>query len=117
MTTGELPSGSAMLLQQIADAWRKVLNRQDIGLHDNFFDLGGDSISMVALFRELQEDYGSRLTMIELFRYPTIKDLCEFLLEDAADSPPQDDLPLERERADSRRSSLAQLAGKQRQGR
>lgn len=106
-----------MLLQQIADAWRKVLNRQDIGLHDNFFDLGGDSISMVALFRELQEDYGSRLTMIELFRYPTIKDLCEFLLEDAADSPPQDDLPLERERADSRRSSLAQLVGKQRQGR
>ncbi|WP_379139885.1 amino acid adenylation domain-containing protein [Paenibacillus sp. sgz500992] len=117
MTTGELPSGSAPLLQQIADAWRKVLNRQDIGLQDNFFDLGGDSISMVALFRELQEDYGSRLTMIELFRYPTIKDLCEFLLEDAADSPPQEGLPLERERADSRRSSLAQLAGKQRQGR
>jgi acyl carrier protein len=117
MTTGELSSGSAPLLQQIADAWRKVLNRQDIGLHDNFFDLGGDSISMVALFRELQEDYGSRLTMIELFRYPTIKDLCEFLLEDAADSPPQDGLPLERERADSRRSALAQLAGKQRHGR
>ncbi|GGF69385.1 hypothetical protein GCM10010912_13110 [Paenibacillus albidus] len=117
LMTGELSSGSAQLLQRITDAWRQVLNRQDIGLHDNFFDLGGDSITMVALFRELQEDYGSRLTMVELFRYPTITELCEFLLEDEATSRPQDGLPLERERADSRRSALAQLAGKQRQGR
>ncbi|ASA21625.1 non-ribosomal peptide synthetase [Paenibacillus donghaensis] len=117
LLTGELPTGSAQLLQQITEAWRQVLNRQDVGLHDNFFDLGGDSITMVALFRELQADYGSRLTMVELFRYPTITELCEFLLEDEAASKPHDGLPLERDRADSRRSALAQLAGKQRQGR
>ncbi|WP_025690883.1 non-ribosomal peptide synthetase [Paenibacillus zanthoxyli] len=96
---------------EIMAAWRQVLGKDQIGIHDNFFDLGGDSVSMVAVFRELQNQYGSRLTMVELFRYTTVKDLTEFLVHEEE----HDENHLkeaEEERASLRRAALQQFAGR-----
>lgn len=102
----------ARIQAEIAGAWRRVLGRDQIGIHDNFFDLGGDSVSMVAVFRELQSQYGSRLTMVELFRYTTVKDLAEFLLQDEEAEREERQQEAEKDRAHSRRNALHQLAGR-----
>ena len=50
-----------------------------MGVHDNFFDLGGHSLKLVQVQRRLQERTGRELSIIDLFRYPTITALAEHL--------------------------------------
>jgi pyochelin synthetase len=98
--------------KRIIGVWQEALSLQEIGLHDNFFDLGGDSISMVTVYRKLQIQYGQKLSMVELFRYPTVHDLAEFLLQEEMEVMSVDSRPSEQERANARRTALAQRAAK-----
>jgi aryl carrier-like protein len=66
-----LSHGSAA--ERIARLWREVLRVDDIGLDDNFFDLGGDSVRIAQLAGQLSELSGRRLSIAEVFQYPTIR--------------------------------------------
>jgi hypothetical protein len=46
-----------------------------VGLGDNFFDLGGDSLQLIEVHSELQENLGLELSMMDLFEFTTIKSL------------------------------------------
>jgi acyl carrier protein len=70
----------------IASIWREELQLERVGVHDNFFDLGGTSLSMARVFDRLQATFGNRLKMVELFRYPTIGTLAKYLKEDQPDT-------------------------------
>ena len=60
----------------IAAAWREVLHLDAVGVHDNFFDLGGHSLSLLRLHRQLREALpGTDLKIVDLFRHPTIASL------------------------------------------
>ncbi|MGB8645079.1 MAG: amino acid adenylation domain-containing protein [Anaerolineae bacterium] len=60
--------------QILADIWQKVLGVDRVGIHDNFFDLGGDSIlSLQIVARATQAGY--RLAPRHLFQYQTIAGL------------------------------------------
>ncbi|KJH70631.1 non-ribosomal peptide synthetase [Aliterella atlantica] len=63
--------------QKIVAIWREILQVDKIGIHDNFFDLGGNSLLIVQLHNELQESFGRDLSVVELFQYPTISKLSE----------------------------------------
>ena len=65
--------------KQVATIWREVLGIEQIGVHDNLFDLGGDSLILAALHGRLQDRFGSRITLVEIFNYPTIHALAGFL--------------------------------------
>jgi amino acid adenylation domain-containing protein len=65
--------------QAIAEIWQAALGLNAVGLHDNFFDLGGHSLLMVQVYSKLQEQFNPALTMGDLFRYPTISTLAEYL--------------------------------------
>ncbi|MBD2166654.1 amino acid adenylation domain-containing protein [Calothrix membranacea FACHB-236] len=65
--------------QTIADIWQKALNIEQIGIHDNFFELGGHSLLLIKIHSELQEIFKTDLLMLDLFRYPTISSLSEYL--------------------------------------
>jgi hypothetical protein len=60
--------------QRVADVWSTVLGIDRIGRHDNFFDLGGNSVRLLAVFQELSELMGpdGGLTMVDLFRHPDV---------------------------------------------
>ncbi|WP_164521833.1 non-ribosomal peptide synthetase [Sphingomonas sp. ABOLE] len=58
----------------LAQIWRSVLGVEEIGIHDNFFDLGGDSLSAVHLVAALA-DLGADLSLGHLFTEPTIAGL------------------------------------------
>jgi amino acid adenylation domain-containing protein/non-ribosomal peptide synthase protein (TIGR01720 family) len=62
--------------ERVAAAWRRVLTLPVVGVHDNFFDLGGDSLSAVALVGALRDE-GVDLTVQEVFARPTVAELAE----------------------------------------
>jgi len=72
----------------LAAVWRSVLGVERVGVDDNFFDLGGHSLLLAEVHHKLREslpdDLGSRLTMVELFQYPTIAALARHLRPEIA---------------------------------
>jgi hypothetical protein len=63
----------------IARIWQEVLGVEQVGMHDNFFDLGGNSLLVVQAYERITEALGDRLTLVELFQYPTVTLLAERL--------------------------------------
>jgi acyl carrier protein len=70
----------------IARAWEKVLRIDRAGVDDNFFDLGGDSLQLIALHSELSQSLPVRVSMTDLFEYPTIRSLSKHICGSAGDS-------------------------------
>ncbi|MEH2198293.1 non-ribosomal peptide synthetase [Nostoc sp.] len=67
------------LEQQLAQVWSVVLERQEIGIHDNFFDLGGHSLLAVKLLNNIQQVFEQQLSLSSLFQNPTIAQLAQKL--------------------------------------
>jgi acyl carrier protein len=67
------------LEQTIAAVWRTVLGRDQVGVHDNFFDLGGYSLLAVQLLLRLRTELSLELELVHLFQFPTISTLVRFL--------------------------------------
>jgi nonribosomal peptide synthetase protein BlmVIII len=63
------------LEQAAADVWASVLGVADIGMHDDFFDLGGDSLIALRLLARLRENAGVHRTITDLFQAPTLAGL------------------------------------------
>jgi len=67
--------------QAIADICAEVLNLERVGIHDNFFDLGGTSLIATRLIFQLQEHFQVRLPLVRLFETPTISGLANAIIE------------------------------------
>ncbi|HEX2254140.1 MAG TPA: amino acid adenylation domain-containing protein [Thermoanaerobaculia bacterium] len=63
----------------VAGIWQDVLRLERVGLHDNFFDLGGHSLLLVQVATRLRERCGRDVTMVELFRRTTVASLVAHL--------------------------------------
>ncbi len=58
---------------QLAAIWAAVLGNEDFGVTDNFFDLGGHSLSITQAYARLQKVFGVRVPLSTLFEHPTIE--------------------------------------------
>lgn len=67
------------LERTIAAAWQTVLAIDQVGVHDNFFDLGGHSLLMVQLQQKLRAELPVEIELLHLFQFPTIDSLVRFL--------------------------------------
>ncbi len=56
----------------IAETFRRALNLEKVGLFDNFFALGGHSLLAVQVHRELKASVAPKLTITDLFRFPSV---------------------------------------------
>ena len=63
----------------LATIWGEVLKAGRIGVRDNFFDLGGHSLLMVAVRAQIAARLGADVAIVDLFRYPTIRALAGHL--------------------------------------
>ncbi|HET9576197.1 MAG TPA: amino acid adenylation domain-containing protein [Usitatibacter sp.] len=61
--------------QRIADVWRSVLGLDRVGIDDNFFDLGGNSLLLLRVHGQLANAIDRPLQIIDLFHFPTIRSL------------------------------------------
>ena len=78
--------------QIIAEIWGTVLHTRQLGIYDNFFDLGGNSMSMLQILGKLRSRFDVELTTVDLFKYPTLASLVDYLSLGAAAAPaPQDE--------------------------
>lgn len=68
------------LERYLAEAWRRVLKTPHIGRHDNFFEIGGDSIRGAILINQLQQHFGEVLYVVALFDAPTLAELAAYLM-------------------------------------
>jgi amino acid adenylation domain-containing protein len=64
--------------QIITKVWQEILQIDKIGINDNFFDLGGHSLLMAQVSRELSKVLNQKLSIVELFQYPTIQTLATY---------------------------------------
>ncbi|WP_404791151.1 amino acid adenylation domain-containing protein [Altericista sp. CCNU0014] len=89
----------------IAEIWQAALGLKSVGLQDNFFDLGGHSLLMVQVHSKLQAQFQQDLAMGDLFRYPTIQSLANYL-NPTQSEPPPDTPSLQRslDRAETRKA-------------
>jgi len=73
----------------IAAIWQEVLGIKNVGIHDNFFDLGGNSLLLAQVNSKLQTMLKRDIALLELFEYPTVSSLVEHLNagQSAASSP------------------------------
>ena len=67
------------LEKKVAQLWRAVLHQDDVGVDDNFFDLGGDSLLLTALHAQLQGDLQRQIPITDLFQFSTIRTLAAHL--------------------------------------
>ncbi|MCW3816657.1 non-ribosomal peptide synthetase [Micromonospora sp. DR5-3] len=84
-----LPAGPDALTETeelIAGIWREVLGKDRVGVAENFFDIGGHSMALAAVHARLTEATGRSLTMLDLFRHPTVRALAASL-DGAVDRP------------------------------
>ncbi|WP_262284299.1 non-ribosomal peptide synthetase/type I polyketide synthase [Micromonospora sp. MA102] len=63
----------------VVDVWRDVLGVDRVGPRDNFFDLGGHSMRLLAVLERLRDRLGDVVTVTDLFRHSTVDDLAAFL--------------------------------------
>jgi acyl carrier protein/NAD(P)-dependent dehydrogenase (short-subunit alcohol dehydrogenase family) len=71
------------LEQKLAALWQDFFGLQQVGIHDNFFDLGATSLDMVQLSAKIKKVIGREVPVVTLFRYPTIGSLANHLNEDS----------------------------------
>ncbi|GGY18429.1 non-ribosomal peptide synthetase [Paludibacterium paludis] len=83
-------AASTPLQETIAGLWRGLLNEERIGIHDNFFEMGGNSLLLTQVQQKLAHALNTHVPLTLLFRYPTIHALAERLGTDqGADAPRQ----------------------------
>ncbi|HKV09740.1 MAG TPA: MupA/Atu3671 family FMN-dependent luciferase-like monooxygenase, partial [Thermoanaerobaculia bacterium] len=89
----------------VAGIWRELLRLDEIGIHDNFFEVGGNSLLLVEAHGRLRRLLGRDLTLVELMRHPTVASLAQHLGEGTA--------PAARE-AEARQKKLDERMARQR---
>ncbi len=72
---------------QLVEIWEEILGVRPIGIRDDFFELGGDSLLAVRMMREVERICGRELPVATLFASATIEDLARRLLEERSSDP------------------------------
>jgi amino acid adenylation domain-containing protein len=99
--------------REIASVWRDVLGVEQVGAHDNFFDIGGNSLKLIRAHLRLREKFGGDLPVTQIFQHPTIKALATFLSQNA---PEPDVVEEVSDRVSRQRKALARARQTARRG-
>ncbi|HEX2924724.1 MAG TPA: amino acid adenylation domain-containing protein [Ruminiclostridium sp.] len=65
--------------EKLVKLWQEMLGLDKVGVKDNFFDLGGNSLLAAKIQSRLKDSYGIEITLVDLFKSPTISLLAEHI--------------------------------------
>jgi amino acid adenylation domain-containing protein len=66
--------------RKLIEIWQETLQLERVGTNDNFFDVGGHSLLLVQVYYKIKAAFNpTNLTVVDLFQYPTIHDLSNYL--------------------------------------
>ncbi len=63
----------------IACIWEEVLGIERVGLHDNFFEVGGNSLNIIRVNSRLKDEFSRELPLVSMFTYPTVYEYGHYL--------------------------------------
>jgi len=69
---------------RLASIWEDILSIHDVGVHDPFFELGGDSLQATRVLSRIADAFGVELRQADIFATPTIAALAALIDERAA---------------------------------
>lgn len=96
----------------ISEIWAEILEAPRVGLHNNFFDLGGHSLLLIKVQCRLEKRLNTRIAIIDLFKYTTVASLAKFLGQERTEH-----LSLQRHQKRAQRQRGTFIQRKQRAGR
>jgi amino acid adenylation domain-containing protein len=79
VNVGEYVAPSTGIERELVQIWENLLNKNPIGVTQNFFDLGGHSLLAVSLFAQINRLFDKHLPLNTIFEGPTIKHLAEVI--------------------------------------
>ena len=65
--------------EKISEIWCSVLEVDSIGEDERFYDLGGNSISMIIILDEIKKEYGVSLPTKDLYCFDTINKMVQLV--------------------------------------
>ena len=63
--------------EQLTEIWAQVLGLEKVGIHDNFFDLGGHSLLITQLLAKVRDTFKVNLSLRSLFKDPTVANIAK----------------------------------------
>jgi len=73
--------------EQLAGLWKEVLAVSPIGIHENFFDLGGNSLLAVRLMSQIEKTFGNNLPIAALYQAGTVERLAKLIIQGSHPNP------------------------------
>lgn len=95
--------------QTIATLWQEILHVEKVGINDNFFELGGHSLLLVQVHSKLQGVFNGDVSITDLFKYPTISLLANYLSQHQTEKPEFEEIHNQVERRLASRKNRAEL--------
>jgi len=72
---------SNILENELAEIWERILEIKNIGITDNFFGLGGNSMKSIRMISALNKKFNSKLDIQSLHNFPTIKEISKIITD------------------------------------
>jgi acyl-CoA synthetase (AMP-forming)/AMP-acid ligase II/acetyltransferase-like isoleucine patch superfamily enzyme/acyl carrier protein len=72
-------SSKTAVEKQLAEIWRKLLHVDQVGIHDNFYTIGGNSLATVSMIAEVEDRFNIAIPMDSFLRAPTIETIARVL--------------------------------------
>ncbi|MCB2354691.1 non-ribosomal peptide synthetase [Clostridium estertheticum] len=72
-----LPSG--VVEEKLSNIWQQILGIDEVGVNDNFFDLGGNSVLLIRMHGLIDKLYPGKVTITNIFTYTTIEKLAKLI--------------------------------------
>ena len=70
--------------KEVAKIWSEILGLNEVGIHDPFLELGGDSLRATQVISRVLDRYQVRLLLVTLFDTPTIAEMADVILKHKA---------------------------------
>jgi amino acid adenylation domain-containing protein len=86
---------STPLEEILANIWIEILGLEQVGIHNNFFELGGNSLLGAQMFAEVKKVFNVTVPLASLYEGPTVAKLAEILLEQKWSTPYNSLIPLQ----------------------
>lgn len=100
------------LQQHLVNLWQDTLHLDQVGIEDNFFDIGGNSLLIAKIHSQIKGFTNKPVAMVDLFRYPTIQALCNYLDPTPMVQPMPTVRPHRFQAADNQAIAIVGMAGR-----
>ena len=97
--------------KSLVSIWEQMLGLEKVGIQDDFFELGGDSLVLMQIHKKVQQTFDEKIAVVELYNYPTIQKLAEYI--DSSSNEDDDTLSQVSSRVEKKKAAALRRRKKQ----